>query len=201
MEVSHETIFSYIGTGQTIGEIIQEIIPSLSYDYVFDNELTIQNIESLLREALRTCNPNDKKFNIKKYGDAYEAGCRAMVQEMGNGLVGAFRTYIETLNQKLSMPLFDIKEKITIKEYAAIGKNLATAASLYQSIAQAHQPNSENTFNILPALDNSNSKHTEIDAPNTEKTLPAPVKATLPTPSDTPKALVSDTSKNTETDD
>lgn len=181
-----------IGAGQTIGDVIQDIIFSLTSDCDFDNSITMQNIESLLREAFRTCNPNDKKFNVKKYGDVYRAGCRAMVQDIGNGVMTAFRTYIKTLNQNLSTPLFSIDEKITIKEYAAIGKDLAAAASLFQSIAQAHQPNSENTFNILPALDSQLiSAEIEAEAAEIEIALPA---------AETPKALVSDSSGSGDTD-
>lgn len=188
-QLKNQVAFS-IGTGRAIGDVINDYIHLLYFKYQFDNNITEGDIVTLLREAFRTCNPNDKKFNVKKYSEAYRAGRLSMVRDMGDGLLETFRTYINTMNDNLSSGLLNIDQKITIKEYAALIKDLATAASLYQSIAEAHQPDTEATFDVIPALD---SQLSIPETDETEKTLPAPL--------DTPKALVADTLKNTETDD
>lgn len=83
---------------------------------------------------------------------------------------------------------------MTPKEYASITKDLVTAVSLYQSIAEAHHPESETPFDILPSQDSG------LMLADIEDTAKAVAQESLP--SDTTKALPSssDNGGNPDTD-
>ncbi len=181
-----------IGNGIKIGDVLDSIIEYYKKTYKFSEDLNDENAKSILRETIRTCNPNDKKFCIKKYGAAYREGRLSYVRSMGNNLLEAFDTHIKNLNFALDKTTFNFHKGLTPKEYASITKDIAEAVSLYQSIAEAHQPDTEATFDILPALD-SQLILAEIEAADTK------AQEALPTTSEAPKALT-DTSKTNDTD-
>lgn len=172
-----------IGTGRKIGELIKEIIGFYKERAPFADDLTDEKATSILREALRTCNPNDKKFNVKKYGAFYREGRLSMIQGMGDGLMRAFDKHIRNLNFALEETTFNFREGLSVKEYASITKDLVTAVSLYKEIAEAHQPASESPFDRLPAEDSA-LLLAEVEAeaaealPSSEapKALPEPTK-------------------------
>ncbi len=180
-----------IGSGSKIGDILDDILTRLKKRYKFSKDLSDKEAKSILRESMRTCNPHDKKFCIKKYGAAYRAGRLSYVRSMGDNLLEAFDTHISNLNFALEKTSFNFHEGLTIKEYASITKDIAEAVSLYQSIAEAHQPDTEATFDILPALDS------QIILAEIEEDIQA--QKALPTTSEAPKALT-DTSKTNDTD-
>ncbi len=182
-----------IGRGDKIGDKIDRILDACDKKFMFTEDFTRDQAKSMLRESLRTCNPNDKKFNAKKYGAAYREGRLSYIRGMGDGLLRAFDKHISNLNFALEKATFNFNEGLTPKEYASLTKDLVTAVSLYQSIAEAHQPESENPYDILPAQD-SELMLAEIEATETE------AQAALPTPETALKALP-ETSEDTPTDE
>ncbi len=187
-----EVVAHTIGMGYTIGEALDRILKYYKERYKFTKDLNDEKVKSILRESLRTCNPNDKKFCVKKYGAAYREGRLSYVRSMGSNLLKAFDKHIKNLNFALDKATFNFNEGLTPKEYASITKDIAEAVSLYQSIAEAHQPETETTFDILPALD-SQLILAEIEAADTQ------TQEALPATSETPKALP-DTSKSNDTE-
>ena len=181
-----------IGNGIKIGDVLDSLIEYYKEIYEFSEDLNDENAKSILRETIRTCNPNDKKFCTKKYGALYREGRLSYVRSMGSNLLNAFDRHIDNLNFALEKTGFNFHEGLTIKEYASITKDIATAVSLYQSIAEAHQPETEATFDILPALD-SQLIVAEIEAADSQ------AQGALPNTSEAPKALP-DTSKTNNTD-
>ena len=186
-----EYVAHAIGSGNKIGDVLDNIIKYYKKTYKFTKDLSVEKAKSILRESMRTCNPNDKKFCIKKYGAAYREGRLSYVRSMGNNLLNAFDTHIRNLNFALDKATFNFNTGLTPKEYASITKDIAEAVSLYQSIAEAHQPETETTFDILPALD-SQLILAEIEATDTQ------AQEALPATSEAPKALP-DTSKSNDT--
>ena len=142
-----------IGQGETIGQVLDTFLNAYKDRYKFPRDLTDEKAKSILRDALRTCNPNDKKFNTKKYGAAYREGRLAYVRSLGDNLLRTFDRHISNLNFALENATFNFSEGLTPKEYAAITKDLVSAVSLYQAIADAHHPDSKLAFDIIPALD------------------------------------------------
>ncbi len=187
-----------IGNGDSIGEILDRSIESLKRIYKFPRTLTEDKAKSILREAWRTCNPNDKKFNAKKFGVAYRRGRLVYVRSMGDNLLQAFNTHISNLNFALDKATFNFNEGLTPKEYASITKDLATAVSLYQTIVDAHQPDAETTFDVIPALD-SQIIAAELQEALSDTAVDEP--QALPITNDTPKSLPpSEDSEDTDTD-
>ena len=180
-----------IGRGIKIGDRIDRILDALDKKFMFTEDFTRDQAKSMLRESLRTCNPNDKKFNAKKYGAAYREGRLSYIRGMGDGLLRAFDKHISNLNFALEKATFNFNQGLTPKEYASLTKDLVTAVSLYQSIAEAHQPESETPYDILPAQDS------ELMLAEIEETAKTVAQDALP--SDTPKALA-DSSDNTDTE-
>lgn len=148
-----ELVAYFIGNGDTIGQVLDNLLDIYKADYKFPRDLTDEKAKDILRDAIRTCNPNDKKFNTKKYGAAYREGRLAYVRSLGDNLLRAFDKHIRNLNFALEKTTFDFSKGLTPKEYAAITKDLVSAVSLYQAIADAHQPDSKLAFDIIPALD------------------------------------------------
>lgn len=185
-----EYVAHAIGSGNKIGDVLDSILNYYKEKYKFAKDLSDEKAKSILRESMRTCNPNDKKFCIKKYGAAYREGRLSYVRSMGDNLLEAFDTHIKNLNFALDKATFNFNIGLTPKEYASITKDIAEAVSLYQSIAEAHQPETEATFDILPALD-SQLILAEIEAD-------IQAQEALPATSEAPKALP-DTSKSDDT--
>ena len=181
-----------IGNGKKIGEVIDTILDYYKETYKYPKDLNDEEAKSILRESIRTCNPNDKKFCIKKYGAIYREGWLSYVRSIGSNLLNAFDTHIKNLNFALDKVTLNFRDGLTPKEYASITKDIADAVSLYQSIAEAHQPETETTFDILPALD-SQLILAEIEAADTQ------TQKALTATSEVPKALP-DTSKNNDTE-
>lgn len=187
-----EFVAHSIGSGNKIGEVLDNILNYYKETYKYTKDLNDEKAKSILRETMRTCNPNDKKFCIKKYGAAYREGRLSYVRSMGSNLLNAFDTHIKNLNFVLEKVTLNLHDGLTPKEYASITKDIADAVSLYQSIAEAHQPETETTFDILPALD-SQLILAEIEAADTQ------AQKALPTAPEAPKALP-DTSKSNDTE-
>ena len=181
-----------IGRGVPIGQEIENILKAFKKAFKFEKGLSDEDVKKILRESLRTCNPNDKKFNAKKYGAAYREGRLSYIRNMGDGLLRAFDKHISNLNFALENATFNFNEGLTPKEYASLTKDLISAVSLYQKIAEAHQPDNETPFDIVPALD-SQLILAEIEATETE------AQAALPTPEAALKALP-ETSEDPPTD-
>ncbi len=186
-----EYVAHAIGSGNKIGDVLDNVLNYYKEKYKFAKDLSDEKAKSILRESMRTCNPNDKKFCIKKYGAAYREGRLSYVRSMGDNLLKAFDTHIKNLNFALEKTAFNFNIGLTTKEYASITKDIAEAVSLYQSIAEAHQPETEATFDILPALD-SQLILAEIEAD-------IQAQEALPATSEAPKALP-DTSKSNDTE-
>lgn len=148
-----EIVAYLIGNGETIGAVLDNLLDAHKGTHKFPRDLTDEKAKAILREALRTCNPNDKKFNTKKYGAAYREGRLAYVRSLGDNLLRAFDKHIRNLNFALEKTTFNFNQGLTPKEYASITKDLVSAVSLYQAIADAHQPDSKFAFDIIPALD------------------------------------------------
>lgn len=184
-EVSKANVANLIGRGMKIGEVIEKVLNIYKTEYTFAEDLDDEQAMSIIREGLRTCNPNDKKFNVKKYGAAYREGRLACLHEIGGGVLRAFGTHIKNLNFALEKATFNFNTGLTPKEYASLTKDLVTAVSLYKEIAQSYQPDSETQFDVLPAQD-SVLLLAEIEA------------EALPT-SEAPKALP-DSSQETDPD-
>ena len=106
-------------------------------------DITDEDAKGHLRESIRTCNPNDQKFNAKKYGAAYEAGRRTYIRNMGDNLLKGLDQHIQNLNFALKETTFNFHEGLNIKDYASITKDLVQAATLYQAIADAHRPDTK----------------------------------------------------------
>ncbi len=180
------------GIGIKIGDVIDTILDYYKETYKYTKDLNEKEAKSILRESIRTCNPNDKKFCYKKYGATYREGRLSYVRSMGDDLLKAFERHIGNLNFALEKTGFNFHEGLTIKEYASITKDIAEAVSLYQSLAEAHQPDTEATFDILPALD-SQLILAQIEAADNQ------TQKALPTTSEAPKALP-DTSKSNDSE-
>ena len=143
-----------IGRGEKIGNLIDTLTNLFDKEYRFTKDFTRKQAKEILRESLRTCNPNDKKFNAKKYGKEYRAGRLQYIQGMGDGLLRAFDTHIINLNFALENTKLRLSNGLTPKEIASMTKDLLTAVSLYQSIANAYQPESESPYDVLSGLHN-----------------------------------------------
>ena len=147
-------VASEIGSGKKIGDLIDNLVDGLGEEFRFTEDFTPKQAKEILRESLRTCNPNDKKFNAKKYGESYREGRLQYIQGMGDGLLRAFDRHIINLNCALEHTKIRISDGLTPKEIASMTKDLLTAVSLYQSIANAHQPESESPYDVLSELHN-----------------------------------------------
>lgn len=160
-----------IGAGDTIGSVLDTFLAFYKKRYKFPRDITDKKAKSILREALRTCNPNDKKFNVKKYGAVYREGRLSRVRSLGDNLLRAFDKHISNLNFALENATFNFREGLTPKEYASITKDLVSAVSLYQAIAEAHQSDSKVAFDIIPALDSQilDAKEQEALPPLTQE--------------------------------
>ena len=137
-------------------------------------DITGKEAKDYLRESIRTCNPNDQKFNVKKYGAAYETGRQQYIRNMGNNLLAGLDQHIKNLNFALKKTTFNFQEGLNIKDYASITKDLVQAATLYQAIADAHRPNSEVLFDMIPALNSENQPGEQQSLPSPQKSLPSP---------------------------
>lgn len=82
-------VAKFIGSGMPIGEVLTKVLDYYKSDYDFSDDISDEEAISLLRGSLRTCNPNDKKFNVNKYGASYREGRLAYVRGMGDNLLRA----------------------------------------------------------------------------------------------------------------
>ncbi len=179
-----------IGRGKKIGDLMDNILDLFHKNYRFTEEFTRNQAKEVIRESFRTCNPNDRKFNAKKYGEEYRKGRMHCIQGMGDGLLSAFNTHISNLNVVLEHTRINFKECLTPKEYASLTKDLFTAVSLYQNIAKTHQPELESPYDVLPIM------HDETMLAQIEDNAKAVAQNALPT--DTTKALPHNSDKPTD---
>lgn len=66
-----QSVANAIGRGDTIGYVIDVCITDFEESFMFTEDFTREHAKAVIRSSLRTCNPNDKKFNAKKYGRSY----------------------------------------------------------------------------------------------------------------------------------
>ena len=169
------TVAKCFGRLMPLSEILDSLLKIVKR---IDNypDITDEAAKDYLRESIRTCNPNDQKFNVKKYGAAYETGRRHYIRNMGDNLLGGLDQHIKNLNFALKKTTFNFQEGLNIKDYASITKDLVQAATLYQAIADAHRPDSEVEFDILPAVEHQKqaTEGSELPSPAEQKSLPSP---------------------------
>ncbi len=146
------TVAKCFGRLMPLSEILDSLLKIVKR---IDNypDITDEAAKDYLRESIRTCNPHDQKFNVKKYGATYEAGRQHYIRNMGDNLLAGLDQHIKNLNFALKKTTFNFQEGLNIKDYASITKDLVQAATLYQAIADAHRPDSEVEFDILPAVE------------------------------------------------
>ena len=170
-----EAIAGHFGEMVPLSEILDELLKAVKQLNNYP-DITDEDAKGYLREAIRTCNPNDKKFNVKKYGATYEAGRRHYIRDMGDNLLKGLDQHIKNLNFALEKTTFNFHEGLNIKDYASITKDLVQAATLYQAIADAHRPDSEVAFDILPAVENQKQaiEGDRLPSPAEQKSLSSP---------------------------
>ncbi|MDE0554969.1 MAG: hypothetical protein OXI24_12170 [Candidatus Poribacteria bacterium] len=177
-----------IGKGKKIGHVIDGFIDGLDEKYRWTKDFTRKQAKAVIRESLRTCNPNDRKFNAKKYGRSYREGRLQCIQGMGDGLLRALETHISNLNFAFENTTFRFDKGLTPKEYASMTKDLQTAISLYQSIANTYQPESESPFDVMPMIHNETmlAKIEDNAKSVAQNALQGDTTKALPDSSDTP---------------
>ena len=77
-----ERVAECFGLMMPLSEILDSLLKIVKR---IDNypDITDEDAKGYLRESIRTCNPNDQKFNVKKYGATYETGRRAVYPQYG----------------------------------------------------------------------------------------------------------------------
>ena len=146
-----QKIANEIGQTRPISEILTGIL-TFNKEHFEDYPSEVQDTIAIgyIRELIRTCNPNDNKFNNKKYGEAYQAGRHEYVRDIETNLlqtVGNHARNLKTITSEVELS----DTPITIKEYAALSKDIIQMVNLYQDIASAPQPASDVPLDMIPA--------------------------------------------------
>jgi len=138
-----------IGQTRSLSEILTELLTFYKTSFEdYPSEVSDPIAISYLRELMRTCNPNDKKFNSKKYGEAYQAGRHEYIRNIGTDLLQTVGNHVENL-KTITNTVKLTDTPLTPKEYASIGKDILQMVKLYQAVASAPEPASDAPLDMM----------------------------------------------------
>jgi len=144
-----QAITKQIGQTRSLSEILTELLTFYKTNFEdYPSEVSDPIAISYLRELMRTCNPNDNKFNSKKYGEAYQAGRHEYIRNIGTDLLQTVGKHVENL-KTITNTVELTDTPMTPKEYASIGKDILQMVKLYQAIASAPEPASDAPLDMM----------------------------------------------------